>query len=71
MNVLEHYVVKVFEERPLTEEESKEALKYKMNPEKFIVVSWEYNCYGDHRTIEEIILKSRWEEIKRRGYDLR
>jgi hypothetical protein len=39
MNLLEHYIVKIFKERPLTEEESKETLKYKLNPGKFIFVS--------------------------------
>jgi hypothetical protein len=69
MNVLEHYVVKVFEERQLNPEETEHYRKY--TPADLIFVKWEYNCYGSHGVVEEVLWKKNWEEIKKRGYDLR
>lgn len=69
MNILECYIVKIFEERELTEEERAEFTL--VNPDELIFVKWEYNCYETHTIVEDYVFKTVWEEIKRRGYALR
>ena len=56
MNLLEHYVVQVFEERQLNPEETEHYRKY--TPADLVFVKWEYNCYGCHKVVEEILWKS-------------
>ena len=69
MNLLEHYVVKVFEERQLNPGETERYRKY--TPADLVFVKWECDCYGSHSVVEEVLWKKDWEEIKKRGYDLR
>ena len=72
MNVLECYIEEIYEERELTPEEWSEWKAYTtINPDDIIFVHWKYNCYGSCTNVKDYMRKSEWEEIKKRGYDLR
>ena len=67
MNLLEHYIKEIIEERPLNEKERKE---FKTNPDDWVYVKWKYNCYGSKQISEDYYPKTYWEKIKKQGYAL-
>jgi hypothetical protein len=72
MNLLECYIEKIFEERDLTDEEKLDWSQYsKVDPDDLIFVRWKYNCYGSYSIASDYMLKTTWEEIKKKGYNLR
>ncbi len=72
MNLLECYIIKVLEERPLNQDELNEFKKFfGEEANDFVFVKWEYDCYGSHEIIEEYYPKEKWDSIVKKGYELR
>lgn len=66
MNLLEHYIEKIYSEKDIT-------LKYMKNmgkipSEPIIEVDLEYNCYGNIKRNIQIFSESAWKETKEKGY---
>lgn len=63
MNLLEHYLRKVHDVRPCTEEWA--------DGEDLLYVTATYECYGQSSTTTNIYHKEEWEKIKKQGYCMR
>lgn len=66
MNILEHYIEKIYSKKDITEEYRK-----KVNnsiTEKYYVVDIKYDCYGSISRDKKIMSKSEYNDMIEKGY---
>lgn len=64
MNLIEHYITKIFYEKPFP------TPKFDEQNRKWVYVEFECNCYGRIACRRNIYPIDEWEEIKKKGYFL-
>lgn len=62
MNLLECYIVEVFEETPIKTPD------FDHTSQPWVKVKYKYNCYGVHTVTVDYFPLDRWNKIKERGY---
>lgn len=65
MNLLEHYIVNVYEVKDITDEFIANGC---VAHETVYVVDLTCDCYGVVTRTKFTVLKSQWEEIQKKGY---
>lgn len=62
MNVLEHYILEVYEETPI------KAPYFDKSGRSWVKVEFKCDCYGTSMIVEDYYPVDEWNEIKERGY---
>ena len=62
MNILEHYIKEIHNEKPCTDKWTEK------HEEDFVIVDVTVNCYGAIEEKTNIFEKKQWEAIKKQGY---
>lgn len=66
MNLLEHYIEKVYRETDVTEKFGNHLGC--SNNERYIDVEMDIDCYGARERVHKIFPESEWKEVKLNGY---
>lgn len=66
MNLLEHYIEKIYNETEITEEFEK-AIGYKPY-ERYFIVEMDIDCYGHKERVKKSLFESELKQAKENGY---
>lgn len=68
MNLLEHYIEKIYSERDVTEEFDKKISQRREPNEKVFLLDIEVDCYGIKERVERYFYEGELKEAKAKGY---